>query len=616
MFEEGNIDPQQVASVTIGTTHFINAVVEMDQSRLAKVGVIRLCGPFSKDIPIGIDWPPALRNIICGYRGTVDGGLEIDGSLIAELDVDEVRRQAQEIKALGIKSIAIVGIFSPIDTIYKQEETAAEIVRSVFQEADVVCSKEVANIGFLERENATILNASILPFARRTIRSFQIAIFDLDLACPVFLTQNDGTILPASAAARLPIRTFSSGPTNSMRGAAFLLQGQVQEAMMVVDIGGTTTDVGLLQKNGFPRQAAAYSKIAGVRTNFSYPDVRSIGLGGGSIVRRNKGGKLVIGPESVGYEIMQKALVFGGTTPTTTDYTVFSSNDVNIGDRSKLEGSNLQESLMEFQEGIKDMLEKIIDTMKTSPEDIPVVLVGGGAIIAPNRLTGASKVVKPNWSGVANAIGAATALVSGTVDLVVSTESKTKAQITEDLSQKAIDAAVFNGASRQTVGVVEMDSFPLQYIADKSRMIVKAVGNFDYTRSVDETGTQFLENGQIDITDEATDSNGKANAVNDITSPQSVLTKDFIGSYKPEVVDRQWYLSEPDLEFISIGCYILGTGGGGSPYQHFLRLRELKRSGAILRVISPQDLKNDDVVACGGGKGSPQVSVEKPYGDE
>lgn len=302
MFEQSSIDPGHVASVTIGTTHFINAVVEMDQSRLAPVAVIRLCGPFSKDIPIGIDWPPRLRNIVCRYRGIVDGGLEIDGSLIAELDEDEVRHQCEIIKSKGIKSIAIVGIFSPIDVLYKQEETAADIVRSVYPEADLVSSKDVANIGFLERENAAILNASILPFARQTIHSFQGAISRLNLKCPVFVTQNDGTILPASAAARLPIRTFSSGPTNSMRGAAFLVQQDLKEDMMVVDIGGTTSDVGLLHKNGFPRQAGSYSEVAGVRTNFSYPDIRSIGLGGGSIVGR-KDGKLTIGPESVGYQV-------------------------------------------------------------------------------------------------------------------------------------------------------------------------------------------------------------------------------------------------------------------------------------------------------------------------
>jgi N-methylhydantoinase A/oxoprolinase/acetone carboxylase beta subunit len=607
--------------VTVGTTHFINSVVERDRTRLAKIGVVRLCGPFSKDIPIGIDWPPELREIICGYRGIVDGGLEIDGSLIAELDIKEVKHQAEAIKSRGISSIAVIGIFSPIDIVHKQEETAAEIIRQVYPEADVVCSKDVANIGFLERENAAILNASILPFARRTIRAFQRAIRDLKLDCPVFVTQNDGTILHASAAARLPIRTFSSGPTNSMRGAAFLMQGQAQEAMMVIDVGGTTTDVGLLEKNGFPRQAAAYSEIAGVRTNFSYPDVRSIGLGGGSFVKRNKEGKLVVGPESVGYQITEKALVFGGDVPTATDYTVLGNSDLAIGDRTQLKEKGSSNDLLEFKEAVKSMLERIADQMKTSPEDIPVVLVGGGAIIAPESLRGASRVVKPQWSGIANAIGAATARVSGVVHSVENTDTRTKAQITEELTQRAIDAAVRNGALRETVSIAEMDSLPLQYIANKSRMIVKAVGDFDYSRTdLGELGDVLQKNdgapSDDDSPDKVQDKSLEMPAVNTSSQQDIVHTPEYIISYRPEVVDREWFLSETDLEFISTGCYILGTGGGGSPYQHFLRLREMKRAGAILRVISPHDLRDDDLVACGGGKGSPQVSIEKPYGDE
>jgi N-methylhydantoinase A/oxoprolinase/acetone carboxylase beta subunit len=621
MFERSNVDPRQIASVTIGTTHFINSVVERDRSRLAKVGVIRLCGPFSKDIPIGIDWPPELREIICGYCGIVDGGLEIDGSLIAELDTEEVKRQAEEIKSRGISSIAVVGIFSPIDIVHKQEEAAADVIRQVYPEADVVCSKDVANIGFLERENAAILNASILPFARRTIRAFQRAIRDLKLDCPVFVTQNDGTILHASAAARLPIRTFSSGPTNSMRGAAFLMQGHAKEAMMVIDVGGTTTDVGLLEKNGFPRQAAAYSEIAGVRTNFSYPDVRSVGLGGGSIVKRDKESKLIVGPESVGYQITEKAIVFGGDVATATDYTVLGDSGLAIGDQTQLEGKNLSDDLPEFKEVVKSMLERIVDQMKTSPDDIPVVLVGGGAIIAPESLRGASRVVKPQWSGIANAIGAATARVSGVIDSVENTDTRSKAQITEELSQRAIDAAVHNGALRETVSIAEMDSFPLQYIANKSRMIVTAVGDFDYSRTdLVELGDDLQENdGETrndDSPDKVRDGYIDAPVVSTSTSQGVAHTPEYITTYKPEVIDRQWFLSETDLEFISTGCYILGTGGGGSPYQHFLRLRELKRAGAILRVISPNDLKDDDLVACGGGKGSPQVSIEKPYGDE
>lgn len=406
-----------------------------------------------------------------------------------------------------------------------------------------------------------------------------------------------------------------------MRGAAFLMHEEQEGAMMVVDIGGTTTDVGLLQSNGFPRQAAAYSSISGVRTNFSYPDVRSIGLGGGSIVDRDKGGKLTVGPESVGYQITKKALVFGGDVPTTTDYTVLADRDVSIGEREKLEGKGLEESLPDFKEKVKTMLEHIIDTMKTSPEDIPVVLVGGGAVIAPDSLSGASKVVKPNWSGVANAIGAATARVSGVVDSVESTETKSKAQVMEELSQRAIEKAVKNGALRETVAIAEMESYPLQYIANKSRIIIKAVGDFDYSRTDFEAETPVADAKEDDTWDDANHVATKSAGVTDSndlgeTSQSIVFTKEYIATYKPEVIDRQWLLSETDLEFITIGCYILGTGGGGNPYQHFLRLREMKRAGAVLRVISPQDLKDDDLVACGGAKGSPQVSIEKPYGDE
>lgn len=148
------------------------------------------------------------------------------------------------------------------------------------------------------------------------------------------------------------------------------------------------------------------------------------------------------------------------------------------------------------------------------------------------------------------------------------------------------------------------------------------MGDFDYSRKDFERASASID--KEDSGDFADDSNNvarkqaglQASAELPSSSHSVEFTKEYIDSYKPKVVNRQWLLSETDLEFITIGCYILGTGGGGNPYQHFLRLREMYRAGAVLRVISPFDLKDDDVVACGGGKGSPQVSIEKPYGDE
>lgn len=236
-----------------------------------------------------------MRSLILGYHARVKGGLEVDGSLINDIDEAEIVQHCREIKMLGgIKAVVVNGVFSPIDTVERQEERAAEIVRRELGEGvDVVCSKEVANLGFLERENAAILNASILRFARRTIREFRQAVKRLGLrGVPVFITQNDGTILSGEAAAKLPIKTFSSGPTNSMRGAAFLVQQGNEEkegeAMMVVDIGGTTTDVGLLLPNGFPRQQAAYSELAGVRmVCFFFPPMIFVNCGYNALVDVN-----------------------------------------------------------------------------------------------------------------------------------------------------------------------------------------------------------------------------------------------------------------------------------------------------------------------------------------
>lgn len=155
-------------------------------------------------------------------------------------------------------------------------------------------------------------------------------------------------------------------------------------------------------------------------------------------------------------------MIFGGTVPTSTDYTVAADSGLDIGDRKLVQDKLSETDIVEVKRLIKQMLERIIDTMKTSPNDIPVILVGGGAVIAPDKLDGASQVLKPEWSGVANAIGAAMARVSETIDTVRSTEGKTTKEVLKEICQLVTDKTVEAGAIRETVKVVEMDTFPLQ----------------------------------------------------------------------------------------------------------------------------------------------------------
>jgi len=173
-------------------------------------------------------------------------GLHIDGSEEASIVEEEVVEQCKEIKRLGLEAVVISGVFSPIDEHFKQEDHVRRIIQRELPGIDIVCSSDVSNIGYLERENASILNASILKFARKTIKGFRAAMQRLDLQCALYLTQNDGTLIDAPSAATLPIRTFSSGPTNSMRGAAYLglsdFSGTSKNtSTIVVDVGGTTT---------------------------------------------------------------------------------------------------------------------------------------------------------------------------------------------------------------------------------------------------------------------------------------------------------------------------------------------------------------------------------------
>src|SRR6202040_701064 len=111
--------------------------------------------------------------------------------------------------------------------------------------------------GLLERENAALLNAALSDLARVTVAGFERAIAASGIDAPLYLTQNDGTVMEAATATALPVMSFASGATNSMRGAAFL--SGLADAM-VVDVGGTSTDVGQLRR-GFPREANSVVEI-------------------------------------------------------------------------------------------------------------------------------------------------------------------------------------------------------------------------------------------------------------------------------------------------------------------------------------------------------------------
>ncbi len=464
----GACPPDQVTAVMIGTTHFTNAVVE--RRRLLDTAAVRLALPANTALPPMVDWPAALRDAVGNHTYLVHGGNEFNGRELSPLDEHELREAAADIRKKEIRSAAVTSVFSPVTA--DMEQRAAEILLEEIPDLYVTLSSDIGRIGLLERENAAILNASLRELAKAVVSSFRSALDDLGIDAAFYVSQNDGTLMGSEFAEKYPILTFASGPTNSMRGAA-LLSG-VRDAV-VVDIGGTTSDVGVLV-NGFPREASTEVDIGEVRTNFRMPDIISIGLGGGSIVRAD--GDLTIGPDSVGYELQQRALVFGGDTLTTTDVAV-AAGLAEVGDPSLVAGLDrvvVDSALVEIQR----LVERAVDRIKTSADSVPVVLVGGGTIIVGDTLVGASELIKPEHASVANAMGAAIAQAGGEIDRVFSLDGSSRDAVLEEARADATARAISAGAQPSSVEIVEIDEIPLTYMpGNEVRIRVKAVGDLD-----------------------------------------------------------------------------------------------------------------------------------------
>ena len=162
-------------------------------------------------------------------------------------DEKAIASAAKDMQAKGIRTVAVSGVFSPVNS--AMEVRAGEIILNELPDASVTLSSRIGRIGLLERENAAIINASLAGLSASFVASFERALTELNIKAPFYISQNDGTLMSAEFVEKYPVLTFASGPTNSIRGAAYL--SGLKDAL-VVDIGGTTTDIGVLV-NGFPR---------------------------------------------------------------------------------------------------------------------------------------------------------------------------------------------------------------------------------------------------------------------------------------------------------------------------------------------------------------------------
>lgn len=467
VIDTSGIEANEISHAMLGTTQCTNAIVE--RKKLEKVITIRLAGPATHAIAPYCNWPSDVKEIINETAYIAAGGYEYDGTVLCPLNFQEIEGIVKKHKST-CHNYAISCVFAPVDA--EQEEAVRAFILSLDPEANVSISSEIGTLSLLERENATILNSALHQVIKNVVHGFKEALLENNITTEnIYLCQNDGTLMDVAYALQFPVLTIASGPTNSIRGGLYLTQ---QQNGIIIDVGGTTSDIGVVS-NGFPRETTVESEVGGISTNFRMPDIVSIAIGGGTIIREENG-EIKVGPDSVGYELSTKALVFGGNVVTLSDIAI-KLGYADFGDKSKLENLDLALAQKTF-ERVREQIEDAIDLVRVNHTKSDIIIVGGGSVVIPDAYSNVKNVLRPNHHDVANAIGASIAKVSGNFEGMVSFAKTPREQVVESCKEIAKENALKAGALASSIEIVEVEEYPIAYHPeDAVKLRVKAVGD-------------------------------------------------------------------------------------------------------------------------------------------
>lgn len=268
----------EVDLVSISTTLATNAIVE---NRGQKVGLL-IFPPYGLFQPSHITYRPL---------EVLEGRMEVDGRELAPVNADEVRRVVdQMLEAEQVGAFAVSGYASHVNPSHELQ------VKAIIQEhagVSVTCACEVSDKpNYRVRSVTAALNASIIPCLESFLDAADAALRERGIDCARMVVRSDGSLMNLSVARRRPIETILSGPAASVAGASYL--AGLPDAM-VVDMGGTTTDTATI-RHGQVRICREGASVAGWRTHVGALDLRTVGLGGDSLISRDKSGELRIGP--------------------------------------------------------------------------------------------------------------------------------------------------------------------------------------------------------------------------------------------------------------------------------------------------------------------------------
>jgi N-methylhydantoinase A/oxoprolinase/acetone carboxylase beta subunit len=495
-----NHSSEKINRIVLSTTLTTNAIV---QNNTPPVGMIVAGGP-------GID--PEFFRTNSNYFA-VAGSIDHRGREIEPIDPEEIKDIATHLKAEGIEQVGVVGKFSVRNPSHELE--ISRIIKTSFEKV-FMGHRISGNLNFPRRIATTFLNASVFPIHQKFYGAVEKSLETKGLKLPIRLLKADGGNMRFDSTIEYPAQTILSGPAASVMGAVAF--GPQKEDTLVMDIGGTTTDMAVLI-NRSPVLDPLGIELGRHKTLIRSLETLSLGLGGDSTVRAVNG-KLKIGPDRMG-----PAMAYGGPLPTPTD-ALFILEKIADGSREKAKAG--MESLAgSLGISIRAVAAEILDTtckkilsaarqlvyrINSKPvytvhelqegyvvQPKSIFILGGPAPYFAKYIENASDYpvrVVPMWK-VANAIGAALARTTCEVSFFADTERRI-AQAPEENFSKTIDQRFGTEAAiHQTLELLRSKAIKRGANADYLEMEILESLEFNMVRGFTTTGKNIRIKAQI-----------------------------------------------------------------------------------------------------------------------
>ncbi|GAA3844362.1 hydantoinase/oxoprolinase family protein [Amycolatopsis tucumanensis] len=321
--EIGGRDLGDVGYFAHGTTVGTNALLT---ERGARTGLLTTAG-FRDLLELGRGRRPSLYDLQADkpaalvprdLRLEVDERVRHDGRVERPLDEEQVRALARELREQNVEAVAVCFLYSFVDP--GHERTAERILAEELPGVHVsVSSAVLPEFREYERLSTVVVNAYLGPVVARYLAKLRTRLGELGLRATPHVTQSNGGIIPFETAERMPSRMVLSGPSTGVVGAAEIARAAGYPDIITFDVGGTSSDVSLVQ-DGVPKSSSG-TEIDGRPVRAPMLDIHTVGAGGGSIAWIDAGGALKVGPGSAGAD-PGPACYGRGTEPTVTDANV------------------------------------------------------------------------------------------------------------------------------------------------------------------------------------------------------------------------------------------------------------------------------------------------------